>query len=402
MRSQNKNSIRITLTVFFLLFIITSSTTLVACSGFTIQKDNQVLIAHNKDWWTPETTIHVYPAEEGSYACLFFEIPFPHIFNQDYRVLAGGMNEKGLCYESFVTPFNPASFDLFKPPLFKNPVDYLLKEYTTVEEVISYLESHNLFFLNYILSYGQLFVADKSGDAAIIEGDDILRIQDDYQICTNFLQSNPSLGNYPCWRYDTLDQALSNTTKINNSIAESLLRTVQLYAQYSWIFNPNKLNLQLYHFHDFNNVLTINLTQEFNQPAHSYFLPSLFEPENNTPPKKPQTPTGPVTGTINQQYTFHTNTDDANNPPTEIYYKWNFSDNIEPSWIYNYQPYRGTISHQWKKPGIYQVTVKAKDIYGKESPWSDPFQIEITLKQNLRSFFHASSLFKSSSFSLFC
>jgi len=387
MRSQNKNSIRITLTVFFLLFIITSSTTLVACSGFTIQKDNQVLITHNKDWWTPETTIHVYPAEEGSYARLFFEIPFPHIFNRDYRVLAGGMNEKGLCYESFVTPFNPASFDLFKPPLFKNPVDYLLKQYTTVEEVISYLESHNLFFLNYILSYGQLFVVDQTGDAAIIEGDDIIRIQGDYQICTNFLQSNPSLGNYPCWRYDTLDQALSNTTKINNSIAKSLLRTVQLYAQYSWIFNPNKLSLQLYHFHDFNNVLTINLTKEFNQPAHSYFLPSLFEPENNTPPKKPQTPTGPVTGTINQQYTFHTNTIDVNNPPSEIYYQWNFSDNKEPSWIYNYQAYRGTISHQWKKPGMYQVTVKAKDIYGKESPWSDPFNIEITLKQNLGSFF---------------
>ncbi|MBS3749096.1 MAG: PKD domain-containing protein [Candidatus Thermoplasmatota archaeon] len=387
MLKRNKSSLAVLFVTLTTIFLLCSSTTLVACSGFTIKKDDQVIIAHNKDWHNPQTTMYFYPAKEGSYARLFFEIPFPHIFNRDYKVLAGGINEHGLCYESFVTPFNPASFELFKPPLFKNPVDYLLQQCTTVEEVVLYIESHNLFFLNYILSFGQLFVVDKTGDAAIIEGDDIIRIQKDYQACTNFLQSNPSLGNYPCWRYEAIIESLENASTISNSFVKSLLESVQLYAQYSWILNPSELSLELYHFHDFEQGIHINLTEEFNQPAHSYFLPSLFEPANNTAPNKPHVPVGPLTGTVNNAYLFETNTTDADNHPSEIYYQWDFGDGTQTTWIYTYQPYRGSRTHQWKKPGTYQIRVKAKDIYGKESPWSDPFCIEITPKQNLGSYF---------------
>lgn len=378
MLKQNKSTYALQFITIFTIFLLCSTSPILACSGFTITKNDQVLIGHNKDWHNPQTTIHVYPAEEGSYARLFLEIPFPHVFDRDYNVLAGGINEHGLCYESFVTPFNPASFELFKPPLFKNPVDYLLQKYTTVEEVVTYLESHNLFFLNYILSYGQIFVADRSGDAAIIEGDEIIRIQGDYQACTNFLQSNPSLGNYPCWRYEKIIESLENATTVNNSFVQSLLESVQLYAQYSWILDPIELSLDLFHFHDFDQVIHLNLTEEFNQPKHSYFLPAMFEPDNNTAPNKPQMPVGPSIGSINHDYHFITNTTDENNDHDAIYYQWDFGDGSQPFWEYTYQPYRGSTTHKWKKPGTYEVRVKSKDIYGKESPWSDPCQIEIT------------------------
>lgn len=362
------------LTIMILLF----TNTLVACSGFAVHEEDLVLIAHNKDWWTPETSIHIYPARDDAHARLFFEIPFPHPFNNDYRVLAGGVNDQGLCYESFVTPFNPASFKLFKPPLFKNPVDYLLQQYTTVEEVIEYIESHNLFFLNYILSYGQLFVVDATGDAAIIEGDDIIRINDGYQICTNFLQSNPDKGNYPCWRYEYLTSELEHISDPSISYFTSLLENVELFAQYSWILNPINLTLNIYHFHYYERCIVLDLNEEFNQPAHSYELATLFEPVDNTPPEKPNKPTGPSSGKRKETLTFTTNTTDVDNNPDAIYYQWDFGDNMESTWIYNYQTYRGIASHQFKIPGTYQVRVKAKDIYGKESPWSDALEIQIT------------------------
>jgi len=372
----------------FLISLLLFSQTVQACSGFVVQKDGEVLIGHNKDWWNPESTIYVYPSEQDKYARLFIEIPFPHPFNNEYRVLAGGINEKGLSYESFVTPFNLATFELFKPPLFKSPVDYILQHYSTVDEVINYISSHNLFFLNYILAFGQLFVVDSTGDAAIIEGNDIIRIQGEYQVCTNFLQSDPSLGNYPCWRYQYLVDSLESNSELSISHFKSLLQNVELYAQYSWILNPNNLTLSLYHFHDYGHVLHLNLSKEFDQPAHTYDLPSLFEPNDNVPPHKPQIPNGPITGKRRETLYFETNTVDPDNDIEEIYYKWDFDDGSTPSWVYNYKTNRGSTTHTWKKPGTYSIRVKAKDVYGNESPWSDPLEITITSRIPFFDFFN--------------
>jgi hypothetical protein len=253
-----------------------------------------------------------------------------------------------------------------------------MQEYSTVEEVIEFIESHNLFFLNYILAFGQIFVADQTGDAVIIEGDELIRINGDYQICTNFLQSNPDLGGYPCWRYEYLTNALENDTTPSVPYFRSLLDHVQIYPQYSWIFNPNNLSLYVYHFHDYDQVVQFDLTQEFNKNAYSFELASMFEPNGNTAPEKPITPSGPSNAATKETIIFTTNTTDQHNDPSEIYYMWDFGDNTESSWSYNYQKYKGTITHQYKRPGNYQVKVKAKDIYGKISPWSDPLDIQIS------------------------
>jgi hypothetical protein len=42
-----------------------------------------------------------------------------------------------------------------------------------------------------------------------------------------------------------------------------------------------------------------------------------------------------------------------------------------------------TVSHTWRDQGSYAIKVKAKDIYGGESFWSDPLAISIPKKRNL-------------------
>lgn len=250
-----------------------------ACTGFTAHNEQIVIVGHNKDWWSSDTWIHVFPANEESYACLFFEIPYPHIFNKNYRVLAGGINDKGLCYESFVTPLKFASFSLFKPPIFRNPVDHIMEHFSTVQEVVDYIESHNLFFLNYILCSGQIFVVDQTGDAAIIEGDDIIRIDGEFQVCTNFLHSDTSLGGYPCWRYDTAYTTLQKSTDLTISLFTNLLNATHQhdYTQYSWIHEIGSDTLYLYNYSDFQHPHILDLSAEFSQPAHSYYFPSFFD-----------------------------------------------------------------------------------------------------------------------------
>lgn len=270
------------ISMFLIIIICTSvliSYPISACTGFTVHDDQKVIVAHNKDWWSSDTWIHVYPADNESYARLFFEIPYPHIFNRNYRVLAGGINDQGLCYESFVTPFKLASYSFFKPPLFRSPVDHILETFTTVQEVIDYLKSHNLFFLNYILCSGQIFVVDQTGDAAIIEGDDIIRINGNYQVCTNFLHSTPSLGGFPCWRYDIVFSTLQNNSDISIPLCTTLLDMThqQGYTQYSWIYEIGSEVVYLYNNSDYDQPYLFDLETEFSMPAHSYYFPSLFQ-----------------------------------------------------------------------------------------------------------------------------
>ena len=365
--------------VFILCIFLFFQSNGIACTGFMMEKDGLVLTGHNKDWWSPDSYIRSYPAEESKFGRMYFEIPYPIVFSNSYNVLAGGMNDQGLFYESYVTPLLFASFELFKPPLFKTPVTYLMERCSTVAEVVDYIESHNLFFLNYLLGSGQVFVIDKTGDAAIIEGDEIIRKTQDFQICTNFLQSNPGLGNYPCWRYETAEEMLVNTTELSIPRFEEILNATQQegFTQYSTICDLNNGIMKVYHFQDYEHPIEFDIHEETSMDEHSYYLPSLFEPASNQAPLKPETPIGPSNGKKDEQYIYQTNTTDPDNPPEEIYYKWEFSDGTQSYWLLNREPYGGKVAKTWEKQGTYTVRVKARDIYGKESPWSDPLEVSM-------------------------
>ena len=97
--------------------------------------------------------------------------------------------------------------------------------------------------------------------------------------------------------------------------------------------------------------------------------------QQNSPPNKPATPTGPSSGTPGSVYTYSTSTTDPNGD--QVYYQWDWGDGSTPTWI---GPYASgetiNTTHTWGK-GSYSIKVKAKDIYGVESAWSDPLTISM-------------------------
>jgi VCBS repeat-containing protein len=101
----------------------------------------------------------------------------------------------------------------------------------------------------------------------------------------------------------------------------------------------------------------------------------------NGAPQKPERPTGPTSGNSNVEYTFNTTTTDPNNH--QIYYQWDWGDGTTSEW---FGPYgSGELSqakHSWGK-GSYSIKVKAKDIYGAESAWSEPLAITMPFSFNL-------------------
>ena len=97
---------------------------------------------------------------------------------------------------------------------------------------------------------------------------------------------------------------------------------------------------------------------------------------SNSPPDKPTIPVGPVDGTIEKEYYYSTQTIDPDG--NDVYYLFDWGDGSDSGWL---GPYPSgslvTTSHMWYTKGVYNVVIKAKDVKGIESMWSDPLSITI-------------------------
>jgi len=89
--------------------------------------------------------------------------------------------------------------------------------------------------------------------------------------------------------------------------------------------------------------------------------------ESNTAPNKPETPTGPTSGKPGREYTFTTSTIDPDGDA--VYYMWNWGDGNFSEWFDTNEA-----SYTWEQEAKFNISVRAKDIYGAESDWSDSFE----------------------------
>jgi len=103
--------------------------------------------------------------------------------------------------------------------------------------------------------------------------------------------------------------------------------------------------------------------------------------QQNSPPNKPNTPTGPPSGKPGTVYTYSTSTTDPNGD--QVFYQWDWGDGTTSTWLGPYNS--GTTintTHTWGK-GSYSIKVKAKDSNGAESAWSDPLTVTMPKSASL-------------------
>jgi hypothetical protein len=121
--------------------------------------------------------------------------------------------------------------------------------------------------------------------------------------------------------------------------------------------------------------------QPFGDP--SLRLKSLGDsaPENNNPPSEPDMPSGSSSGKAGIKLTFSSSTIDLEGD--DIYYLFDWGDGTDSGYL---GPYNigetAQATHAWKKDGVFQVKVKAVDMHGFESPWSEPFDVSISYWNN--------------------
>ena len=110
----------------------------------------------------------------------------------------------------------------------------------------------------------------------------------------------------------------------------------------------------------------------FGDPAQQ-----IKTPHPSDSPAQPSKPNGPTQGIWNVEYTYTSSASDPNGD--DIYYLFDWGDGSNSGWLGPYQSgHVASASHVWTVLNTYNVKVKAKDIWGAGSIWSEPLVVTIT------------------------
>lgn len=117
---------------------------------------------------------------------------------------------------------------------------------------------------------------------------------------------------------------------------------------------------------------------------------AVFVGEND-PPNKPAKPSGQINGKVGVEYTYSTFTTDPDGD--QLYYKWCWGTDpnsgycMYSNWIGPYESGETiNTSHAWGYRGSYSIQVRAKDVYGAISEWSDPLSVSMPVNyQSIKS-----------------
>jgi hypothetical protein len=104
--------------------------------------------------------------------------------------------------------------------------------------------------------------------------------------------------------------------------------------------------------------------------------PAQLMKSPNEVPIRPDSPSGPDQGVTGYEYSFSSTTTDPEGE--DIYFMFDWGDNSTSGWIGPFASGGSAqANHIWSTPDIYNVCVKAKDINGGESQWSEPLLLDV-------------------------
>ena len=249
-----------------------------ACTAFMMSDGENVLVGNNEDYKIPYTRVWFVPAENKQYGRVYF--------GYDDWSPQGGMNDQGLFFDFFATKKLEVKLSKDKPKFQGPMIDTMMAECAAVGEVLDMFNQYNLEWMSKI----QMFIVDKSGDAAIIEGDEVIRKSGSYQVVTNFRLSKIPEDQRPCrwpaWscsRYKKAERMLTKSDTATVAHFRDILKAthrgpnnVIARTLYSNIYDLKKGLVYLYYLHDFDNEVIFDLSEELKKGRHYYELPSLF------------------------------------------------------------------------------------------------------------------------------
>jgi choloylglycine hydrolase len=245
-----------------LVLMVCLSRPVMACTIFTTEtEDGTILAGNNEDYiYSINNYMVVTAPSESSYGRICF-------YNLSY--VQGGMNEYGLFYDGASCPSSEVPYDSNKEQLGYNLGDIVLAKCTSVEEVEKFFDNYNIpdNFCDHLL------FTDFTGDCAVFEWMEgklhIIRKGDDenYQVVTNYWLTDPSIGGYPCNRYNTAVDLLQKQSPSIELCATILNTTKQNWGDggtlYSNIYNISNKEVYVFARGAMNTACKIDMEEQF-------------------------------------------------------------------------------------------------------------------------------------------
>ncbi len=241
------------------------------CTVFYAADDKVAIGGNNEDSFNPRTKIWFLPPEEGNYGVAY-------VGYEDY-VAQGGVNDHGLFFDGLAVRVVNVPQAPGKPTY---PGVLMLKAMRECATVSCALQLFDQYSLGPGTFNGQYLVGDGTGDAAIIEPLAVVRKQGQYQVATNFFQSEVPPEARTDTRYRTamemFKQAKGFSVDLFRNILNATHQEGSVHTLYSTVYDLKQGVIYLYYFHDFDHVVVLNLKDELAKGIHDYDIPALFPP----------------------------------------------------------------------------------------------------------------------------
>jgi len=263
--------------LFSLLFGVNPNTAW-GCTVFTMSQGEVVLFAgvenENARWLDKVACYFVPPnGEKKEYGYFYF------YYNGN---IAGGLNEKGLCFDIAGVPEHPTDMGS------RSPSNYpltLLTKCATVDEAVALLKT------NYWMGFPEnhLMIADASGASVILEWlKDKLYVykkKPAYQVMTNYLITDPTCtyGPYPCPRERRATDMLKSgkpTVKLFTGILEAV-KFAAFMPLYSYVYDLKAKKIYVYYSTNYDQPITFDLMKELEKGKQSFVLAELAAEGNH-------------------------------------------------------------------------------------------------------------------------
>ncbi len=281
MKILNRNFLLETGVILILSFMV-SMNSASACTIFTIIDQNNIFFGNNEDSTNPNTYIWFQPSNNSEIGVCYLGF--------DNFIPQGGLNEMGLAFDTNSIPSCPITPRYPQVEQNEWAVLYIMKYCSNVCEVI---ETIPKLYWGSEMGY-QVHFADSTGNAVVVHPGinkelNITRLDSarNYLISTNFNLGSQE-GSWPCQRYDTAIQLLSNALTNNHSLDikqcfdvlnATHAETAFVNTLYSNVFDLKNRIIYLTYWHQYTEIVLLNLTTELSLGNHSYFLKSLFSEE---------------------------------------------------------------------------------------------------------------------------
>lgn len=235
------------------------------CSTFCIQESGAVLVGNNEDWPGPGARVWVRPAAGGRLGFLFFGFA--------ETVPQGGVNEAGVVFDALGLPEPPPVVARKGiPAVGAEPLFQLLGTCRSVEDAVRYLTSIDWDWLG----HAQVFVADRSGAAAVVGPGGVATRRDRALIATNIPATATEVQRRSCARYRLIEEALGGhgplAVRCRTALAAAHQEGDGGGTQYSMLYDLRAMTVEVFWFHDFTRSRTIDIAQWLEGPARSEAL----------------------------------------------------------------------------------------------------------------------------------